>query len=152
RLWERVGSRFAFAVRRDATYLNWKLCDAPHVSYTIATVTRGDEMRGYAAIRQTEQQGMRVLILSDFLANPADADALRQLLRWVERQAYATSSDVIRVFVTHESFTNTLLAAGYVSGPATLRLVGKINALEVPRTYYESLSEWHVTIGDSDVD
>jgi hypothetical protein len=152
RLWERVGARFAFAVRRDAAYLNWKLCDAPHVTYTIATVNRGGEMRGYAAIRHTEQQGMRVTILADFLADPDDADALRLLLRWVERHAFAAKADVIRVFVMHEAFTNTMLATGYVTGPATLRLVAKINALDLPRAYYESSTGWHVTIGDSDVD
>jgi len=152
RLWERVGGRFAFAVRRDATYLNWKLCDAPHVTYTIAAVHRGDEMRGYAAIRHAEQQGMRVMILADFLADPDDPDALRLLLRWVERHAFAAKADVIRVFVTHEAFTNTMIAAGYVTGPATLRLVAKINALDLPSAYYGSSSDWHVTIGDSDVD
>src|SRR6187431_1717282 len=31
KLWERVRDQFAFAVRRDAAYLNWKYIQAPHV-------------------------------------------------------------------------------------------------------------------------
>src|SRR5439155_9034185 len=34
RLWDRIGGKFAFAVRRDAAYLNWKYVRAPHVRYS----------------------------------------------------------------------------------------------------------------------
>ena len=35
RLWERVAGKFAFTVRRDAQYLNWKYIQAPHIRYNV---------------------------------------------------------------------------------------------------------------------
>jgi hypothetical protein len=35
---------------------------------------------------------------------------------------------------------------------STLRLVAKINAIDVPPSFYRSLDGWHITLGDSDVD
>jgi hypothetical protein len=152
RLWERIGHRFAFAVRRDARYLNWKFATAANASYKLATLMCDAEMQGYVAIRHAEQRGQRTTIVSDFLADPDDPKALLPLVRWVEREARAAESDVIRVFTTHAEFANTLLSMGYTHGPAALHMVAKINALTVPDAYYDSFAAWHVTVGDSDVD
>lgn len=152
RLWERVGSRFAFAVRRDATYLNWKFADVPHLDYTFATLVRSGETQGYVAIRHVEQSNQRVTILADFLADPDDPTALRALLRWVDRQALAAGSDIVRVITTHAGFLDILRSAGYLDRDPAMRFVAKINACEVPASYYESSATWHVTVGDSDGD
>ena len=39
-LWDRVKSKFEFAVRRDAPYLNWKYAQTPHVRYVLAALMR----------------------------------------------------------------------------------------------------------------
>ena len=152
RLWERVGSRFAFAVRRDAPYLNWRFVEPAHVRYSLATLVRDGQTRGYVVIRHVEQQDLRVTIIVDFLADPDDPGALRPLLRWVDRQALAARSDLVRVFTTHAGFTELLRTEGYVEGPPGMRFVAKINAVDVPSTYYDSFAAWHVTVGDSDSD
>lgn len=152
RLWERVGKRFAFAVRRDAAYLNWKFVETEHLKYDLATLVRGGETHGYVVIRHVEQQGWRPTILADFLVDPDDHGALRALLRWVDREAIAARSDVIRVFTTHAGFAGTLRRAGYLDRSPVMRLVARVNAVEVPPTYYDSFAEWHVTVGDSDAD
>ena len=151
-LWERVGPRFAFAVRRDAAYLNWKFVDATHVQYVCATAQRDGATRGYAVIRHVEQDDLRVTILADFLADPDDPSTFRALLRWVDREAVAARSDLVRVFTTHAGFQHILRGAGYVDRPPGIRFVAKVNALDVPSSYYESSAEWLVTVGDSDCD
>jgi len=152
RLWERVKSRFAFAVRRDAAYLNWKFVDAPHLKYAFATLVRDGETHGYVAIRHVEQADLRVTILADFLADPDDPAAFRALLRWVDREALAARSDLVRVFTTHAGFLRILRSAGYLDRDPAMRFVAKINAFEVPTSYYDSSAAWHVTVGDSDSD
>jgi hypothetical protein len=33
-----------------------------------------------------------------------------------------------------------------------MELVVKVNALEVPSTFYDETGKWHITLGDSDQD
>ena len=152
RLWERVGQSFAFAVRRDAAYLNWKFVEAPHLDYVMATCVRDNETCGYVAIRHVEQEGWRATIIVDFLSDPGRPDVLQALLRWVDRAAIAARSDVIRVHATNARYIDGLHSAGYADRDPVMRFVAQINAVEVPPHYYDSFADWHVTMGDSDND
>ena len=152
RLWERVGRKFAFAVRRDAAYLNWKFVETAHLAYDIATLVEDGEMQGYVVIRHVEQLGWRATILADFMVDPGQPEAFRARLRWVDREAIAARSDIIRVFTTHAGFATTLRQAGYLDRPPVMRFVAQINAVEVSPGYYDSFAQWHVTVGDSDSD
>jgi GNAT superfamily N-acetyltransferase len=152
RLWERVKPKFAFAVRRDAAYLQWKYVGPPHVRYAIAALERGDEVAGYVVYRHTYEPRGRVTLLVDFLADPDDASAVKTLLRWVDREARAADSDKIRTFSMHEGFRRQLRKAGYYTVRSTMEFVAKINAVDVPAAFYKDTSGWHVTLGDSDQD
>jgi hypothetical protein len=152
RLWERVAHRFAFAVRRDAAYLTWKFLQPPHVRYSIAALVRGSETAGYAVHRHVDEPQGRVTLLVDFLADPEDPAALRALLRWVEREAHAAGSVLVRSYGTCTSFHGAFRQEGYDYGNPGMRFVAKINAAAVPPTFYGSAERWHVTLGDSDAD
>jgi GNAT superfamily N-acetyltransferase len=151
KLWSRVAPRFDLAVRRDEQYLNWKHADAPHVRYSLAVCTRGEETLGYVVYRHAEEQDKRVTILVDFQADPDDVRTLPALLRFVEREARAARSELIRTFTTFTGFHGAVHEAGYEPGPPALRFVAKINAVRVPPEFYSS-ERWHVTVGDSDAD
>jgi len=152
RLWERVASRFDFAVRRDAAYLDWKYVRVPHLRYSIAALRRDGETTGYAIYRHTVEPKGRFTILVDYLADPADPTAMTALLRWVDRAALEAGSDVIRTFGTFAGFHPRFREAGYLPGNPAMRFVAKINAVTVPATFYDSSTTWHVTLGDSDAD
>lgn len=152
RLWERVKSKFAFGVRRDAAYLNWKYIHAPHVRYTIAELSRDGEPAGYAVYRHVQEPRGRVTLLVDFLADPDDEAGFLTLLRWVDREARAADTDKIRTFAMHEGFRKLLKKSGYYAVKSTMEFVAKINAVNVPQSFYESTDTWHVTLGDSDQD
>lgn len=152
RLWERVRGRFAFAVRRDANYLNWKYIQTPHVRYAVAALHRQGEAAGYAVYRHLLEPRGRVTLLVDFLVDPDDAAGLLTLLRWIDREARAADSDKIRAFAMHEGFRKLLRKSGYYSVKSTMEFVAKINAVGVPASFYDSTATWHVTLGDSDQD
>ena len=152
RLWERVAPRFAFAVRRDAAYLTWKFLRPPHVEYLVAANERGDEVAGFAVYRHVDEPQGRVTLLVDFLADPDDPRALGTLLRWIDREALAVGSALIRVFGTCTAFHPVFLGEGYDYGNPGMRFVAKINAVAVPPSFYDSAERWHVTLGDSDGD
>ena len=151
-LWQRVAPRFAFAVRRDAEYLEWKYVDPPHLDYSIVALDRGGRIDGYAVVRHADEARARVTSLVDFLADPEDTLAVEALLRSVERDARHARSDKIRTFVMNAAFRRALGKRGYFRVASTVQLVAKINAVPVEPAFYLDSSRWHVTFGDSDQD
>jgi GNAT superfamily N-acetyltransferase len=152
RLWDRVKSKFAFAVRRDAAYLQWKYIQPPHVRYFVGVLERDAEVAGYVVYRHVQEPRGRVTLLVDFFADPDDSSAVLTLLRWVDREARAADSDKIRTFSMHEGFRRHLRKSGYYSVKSTMEFVAKLNAIDVPAAFYKDTSRWHVTLGDSDQD
>jgi GNAT superfamily N-acetyltransferase len=151
-LWQRIGPRFTFAVRRDAPYLNWKYIQTPHVRYAAAILERQGRAEGYAVYRHVHEPRSRATLLVDFLADPDDEIGVLTLLRWVDREARAADSDKIRTFALHAGFRKLLRRSGYYSVKSSMSLVAKINAVPVPTSFYDDTAGWHVTLGDSDVD
>ena len=151
-LWNELAPKFAFAVRRDAAYLNWKYVNAPHVRYSIAALRRDNRNVGYAVYRHYTEPRGRVTILVDFLADPADEQGVETLLRWVDREARQADSDKIRTFAMHAGFRKILRRSGYFAVKSTMEFVVKINGLPVDTPFYERTDAWHITLGDSDQD
>src|SRR6185436_6174359 len=139
-LWERLRDRFTFAVRRDAAYLNWKYILAPHVRYVIAALRRDGEAAGYAVYRHVQEPRGRVTLLVDFLTEPDDTRGFLTLLRWIDREARAADSDKIRTFAMHETFRKLLKKSGYYSVKSTMEFVVKVNAMDLPASFYKDLS------------
>jgi GNAT superfamily N-acetyltransferase len=151
-LWESVATKFDFAVRRDAAYLNWKFTSAPHVRYAIAALRRDEQTIGYAVYRHLYEPRGRVTLLVDFLTDPDDEAGFRTLLGWVDREARRADSDKIRTFALHAAFRRVLKRSGYFQVKSTMEFVARINAVDLPERFYEDTSRWHVTLGDSDQD
>jgi hypothetical protein len=152
RLWERVREKFAFAVRRDAGYLNWKYIQAPHVRYNVGALLRDGDPAGYAVYRHTQEPRGRVTRLVDFLTDPADETGFLTLLRWIDREARAADSDKIRTFAMHDGFRKLLRRSGYYSVKSRMEFVAKVNGPGVSQDFYKERNSWHVTLGDSDQD
>lgn len=151
-LWQRVASKFDFAVRRDAEYLEWKYVEAPHRRYSLIALERGPRVEGYAAFRHTDEARGRVTVLIDFLSDPDDREALPALLRFIERDAREAGSEKIRAFVMNAAFRKIMQVRGYFRVASTVQLVAKVNAVPVGRSFYAHTGKWHVTFGDSDQD
>jgi GNAT superfamily N-acetyltransferase len=151
-LWERLAPKFAFCVRRDGPYLNWKFLDPPDVRYHAVALMRGAELHGYAVYRHVREPRGRVTQLIDFLTDPDDEAGLVTLLGWLDREARAEDSDKVRVYCLHDGFRRVLRHAGYFSVRSALGFVAKINALPVPPAFYHDTKSWHVTLGDADLD
>ena len=152
RLWARLAPRFDVAVRRDAAYLQWKFVSPPHVRYAIAALYREGEAQGYVVYRHTREPRGKVTLLVDFLVDPDDVSGLKTLLRWVDRAARAEDSDKIRCCVMHGAFRRVLRRNGYFNVKSSIEVAVKVNAVQVPRGFYDDNDGWHITYGDSDQD
>jgi GNAT superfamily N-acetyltransferase len=152
-LWNRLAPKFAFAVRRDAPYLNWKFIEPPHVRYSVVALRRGPDLHGYAVYRHTHEPRGRVTLLVDFVVDPAAALGFKTILRWIDREARAADSDKIRVFSTHAGLRRIMRrSGGYFQVKSTMEFTAKINEIEVTPDFYQTTDRWHVTLGDSDQD
>jgi hypothetical protein len=151
-LWERLAPKFDLAVRRDASYLNWRYIEPPHVRYSIVALKRQGEIHGYAVYRHRHEPLGRVTMLVDFLVDPDDVSGLKTLLRWVDREARAEDSDKVRCSVMNAAFRRVLRRNGYFTVKSTLEVSVKINAVQVPRGFYDNTDGWHITSGDSEQD
>jgi GNAT superfamily N-acetyltransferase len=151
-LWDTLAPKFNLAVRRDAPYLNWKYANAPHVRYSLAALRRDDRNVGYAVYRHVYEPRGRVTLLVDFLTDPEDEDGFATLLGWVDREARRADSDKIRAFAMHAAFGRAIRKSGYFQVKSTMEFVVKVNAVDVPPSFYEETDKWHITLGDSDQD
>jgi len=151
-LWERLAPKFEFAVRRDAPYLNWKYNETPHVRYTLAALSRGGGLDGYAVYRHLQEPRGRVTLLVDWLVDPDDEAGMKTLLRWVDREARAADSDKIRTYCLHDGYRRQLKRSGYFSMKSPMAFTARINGADLPADFYDDTSRWHVTLGDSDQD
>jgi hypothetical protein len=151
-LWERLAPKFDLAVRRDAPYLNWRYIEPPHVRYAIVALRRHGETHGYAVYRHRHEPLGRVTMLVDFLVDPDDVSGLKTLLRWVDRAARAEDADKVRCYVMHGAFRRVLKRNGYFNVKSSIEVAVKVNAVQVPRGFYDATDGWHITYGDSDQD
>jgi len=151
-LWERLAPKFDLAVRRDSAYLNWRYVEPPHVRYSIVALRRHGEAHGYAVYRHRHEPLGRVTMLVDFLVDPDDVSGLRTLLRWVDRAARIEDSDKIRCSVMHGPFRRVIRRSGYFNVKSSLEMNLKVNAVQVPRGFYDDTDGWHLTGGDADRD
>jgi hypothetical protein len=90
--------------------------------------------------------------LVDFLADTHDEIGFKTLLRWVDAEARQAGSDKIRCYAAHAGFRRVMRHSGYFQMRHPLPLAVKINAVDVPATFYKETDDWHVTLGDSDQD
>jgi hypothetical protein len=151
-LWEKLAPKFDLSVRRDSPYLNWRYIEPPHVRYSVVALKRQGELHGYAVYRHRHEPLGRVTMLVDFLVDPDDVSGLKTLLRWVDRAAVAEDSDKVRCSVMHAAYRRVLRRAGYFNVKSTLDVCVKVNAVQVPKGFYDETDGWHLTSGDSDQD
>ncbi len=152
RLWEKLAGRFDLAVRRDAAYLNWRYIEPPHVRYSAVALKRQGEVHGYAVYRHKHEPMGRVTMLVDLLTHPDDVSGVKTLLRWVDRAARAEDSDKVRCYALHGSFRRVLRRNGYFGVKSGVEVAVKLNAVQVPKGFYDQTENWHITFGDSDQD
>ena len=151
-LWERLAPKFDLAVRRDAPYLNWRYIEPPHVRYAIVALKRQGDLHGYAVYRHRNEPLGRVTMLVDLLVDPDDEAGLKTLLRWVDRVARAEDTDKVRCYMMNGAYRRVLRRNGYFNVKSTLEVAVKVNAVQVPKGFYDNTEAWHITFGDSDQD
>ena len=79
-LWTRLAPRFPVIVQRDATYLNWKFTQQPHMNYHKFVARREQAICGYVITRTGTPPEANVGIIADLFAAPDDEAVIRRML------------------------------------------------------------------------
>ena len=150
-LWDALAPKFGLAVRRDASYLNWKFATAPHVRYTMAALLRDGRTAGYVVYRHVQEPRGRVTLLTDILTDPDDEDGFSTLLRWIDQEARQADSER-SARSPPRGLSPSASAIGLFPGEVDDGVRGEGERHRVGPEFYEDTDRWHVTLGDSDQD
>ena len=129
-----------------------KLPDTPGTGAYPALTELDPELEGYVVYRHLREPHSRVTQIVDLMAEPADERGIKTLARWVDREARMNDSDKIRCHVTNAAFRRVLRRSGYFIVKSGIDLTVKVNAVPVPKGFYDSADDWHFTLGDGEMD
>ncbi|MBA3886447.1 MAG: SDR family NAD(P)-dependent oxidoreductase, partial [Acidobacteria bacterium] len=156
RIWAAMEADVTCAVRRDASYLNWKYVDQPGQDFLRLEVTRPDGARGLIVLMFREQDkayAYRRAFIVDVVAPLSDAALLRDLLQAAADGSLERGADAVLCLHAAPALSTALQSAGYrLRQPSRYLLVrpGPIEGLTRERLL--SPDGWFVTQGDSDID
>ncbi len=120
----RIRRRFSFLVMKDHRFLNWRVVDRPDQSYTKIVCEDNGELRGYAVLKQFDENGYRKSHILDIQAE--SQDALLQLISAAE--SFSHGRDELNMWTNpHNPYQETFLEEGFVERESPDKLIFHTN-------------------------
>jgi hypothetical protein len=155
-LWKRMANTARCAVRRDASYLNWKYVAQPGQDFVRLEVHDHEQLRGVAVLMFRDPDDAyhyRRGFLVDVVAPLNDAVALDGLVRAAIETSAQERADAISCLHIGPSLTQALTAAGFrLREPERHLLVRPGGLDDATSARVLEPNGWFVTQGDSDID
>ena len=151
-LWERLAPKFDLAVRRDAAVSELALHRAAAralLGRRAQAAGRGARLRGLSPpprAARPRHDARRFPRRSRRRVGAQDAAALGRSRGARGRLGQGP------LLVMNGAFRRVLRRNGYFNVKSTLEVSVKVNAVQVPRGFYDDTDGWHITYGDSDQD
>jgi hypothetical protein len=156
RLWERMAATVICAVRRDASYLNWKYVQQPGQNFIRLELRDRDQVRGVVILALREADGIyryRRAFIVDLVGPLDDPALLRGLIDAARRAAARAGADALNCLHIGAPLTAALKAAGFrLRTPDRYLLVRPADLDGDTRRHALAGDAWYVTQGDSDID
>lgn len=155
-LWNRMAEDVTCAVRRDASYLNWKYVDQPGQQFLRLELSSGDDVRGVVVCAFREPDNIyryRRALIVDLVAPLRDERLLQRLIAVAVAACTERGADAVLCLHINHALTRALRSSGFrLRQPERHLLVlpGGLNT-EARRAVL-SRDAWFVTQGDSDID
>jgi FkbH-like protein len=155
-LWEAMAAGVTCAVRRDASYLNWKYVAQPGQDFLRLEILRAGELRAVAVCMFREPDDdykYRRAFLLDLVAPLDDEPLLISSLHAVAQAVADRGADALSCLHVGARLTAALRRGGFhIREPERFLLVLPEGLDERQRTAVTSADSWFVTHGDSDID
>ncbi len=130
---------------KDHRFLNWRVVDRPDQSYAKIVCEDNGELRGYAVLKQFDENGYRKSHILDIQAE--SQDALLQLISAAE--SFSHGRDELNMWTNpHNPYQETFLEEGFVERESPDKLIFHTNYGDK-----ESLKRgaWWFCLADNDV-
>jgi hypothetical protein len=151
-LWEQARRPDRAMVVRDRRYLTWRYCQRPDATYNLLGFQRGSELAGFLVIRMGTHQGMRWGYLVDFLAPENSTDILSSLIEHAIVKFRDLGVTAVSCYVTDAAARRALFRHGFFPAPQRdpIHFSHLLPADRLDLRKFATLSDWYVTMGDSD--
>jgi hypothetical protein len=155
-LWTLMTRDVTCAVRRDASYLNWKYVDQPGQDFLRLELSDGNRVRGVVVCMFREPDDAykyRRAFIVDLVAPLSDGRVMSDLIQVAVDAASARGADALLCLHVNPLLTAALRHAGFrLRQPSRFLLVrpGPLEGRD--REKLLGAAGWYVTQGDSDID
>jgi hypothetical protein len=158
RFWDRVAPKLSVSVVRDRAFLLWRFRGASFRAYTILSARAGDELVGYAVLRDYQIEGIRCGMIADLLVEPGmrgDAAGLLLVNEATRRLNARRLALAGALMLPHTQEYRILRDAGYVEAPPrlapqTFRLMAHPLPGSTLQDAVPPAEEWFLTMADHD--
>lgn len=158
RFWEQVANKYSIIVKRDSAFLTWRFKSTDFRSYEILTAKLGDDLLGYAVLRNTEIDRIPVGLIMDLLVDSgAQGDKAGLLLAGeaLRRFKHAKVALAGCLILPHTQEYRILRRAGYLDIPArfspqVFRLMTTSLSSRAPREFLSHSDNWFITMANHD--
>lgn len=149
-LWQQLRDAWPIALRRDATYANWRYAGHPRRRYALCECrSRGDgTLRGWFAYGEGDFMRPETAFLVDWLVHPNDADAIAAMVSDARRRAAAANLAIVAAIVNPATTCFAQLQRlGFMVGNTPYFIVITNDDQDI-LAYRDG---WFFTLGDSDL-
>jgi hypothetical protein len=158
RFWERVAPKYRVTIARDRAFLLWRFRGASFRAYTILTARVGDELVGYAILRDFQIESIRSGMIADLLVEPgARGDAAGLLLvNEATRRLKADGMALAGALMMPQTQEYQILRkAGYIEppprlAPQTFRIMARPFRDGPFKGEVPPADQWFLTMADHD--
>jgi hypothetical protein len=156
RIWHTHQAEYSCAVRRDASYLNWKYVDQPGQDFLRLEITSSSGAQGLVVLTfrdPDEAYRYRRAFIVDLVGPLSDEAVMAELLLTVSRAAVENGADALVCMHISPQLTAALKGVGFHLRAPSRYLLVRPGDLEAG--LHQRLLDpagWFVTQGDSDID
>ncbi len=156
--WAKHQQKYAIAIQRDRSFLNWRFSAPAFRSYEILAANAGDEMIGYAVIRCAEISGTETGLVMDLLVEPGrqgDQAGLRLIAEATRRFKDSGMAMAACLMLDHTQEYRILRRAGYIDAPERFspqrfHLSTTSLSTRAPMEFLAQHDNWFITLANHD--
>ncbi|VVS94875.1 GNAT family N-acetyltransferase [Desulfoluna spongiiphila] len=155
RLWAQFSKDIGVSVRRDSSYLNWRICNNPRFSYITIAARLNGELAGFVTYRVVNKHGGRIGYIMDLVYRPELPDIGKVLLSKALRSMRNDGAELVLAWCLEHSLNRSIFKSSFfMPFPESLRPVelhfGVRKVNKPDSDIVSQRSEWYISYLDSD--
>ncbi len=154
-LYDKISSLIAIGVNRDSAYMNWRYKAKPGENYARYGIYSNDQLAGVIVFTLKDKHGGKIGYLMEFLYDPENEKAGKELLKFCKRILRRNKADLILGWCFDHSFNfSCLQKSGFFKFPKKLRpqklgfITKTLNSNNSKDIY--DIKNWYLSYSDSD--